>query len=268
MRRIEKFLKLFIPPIITVPLRNRRKRREEQRYDHIPDRQFYDGVFSPWLGYGEFGPLFNEIRKFTLVSPSRAWVLYSLASQSLSVAGNFYEAGVFRGGTALLLKRILEKNSGHRECKAGVKQLRLFDTFGGMPETDAQRDLHRVGDFSDTSLKGVQSLVGTPAWVSYHPGIIPASFAGLESDVITFAHIDLDIYQGILDSCAFIYPRLSPGGVIVFDDYGFMSCPGARQAVDSFFADKPEVPLVLPTGQAIVFKLQATHRNGTGLENS
>ena len=257
MRRIEKFLKLFIPPIITAPLRNRRKRREEQRYDHIPDRQFYDGVFSPWLGYGEFGPLFDEIRKFSLVSPSRAWMLYSLARQSLSVPGNFYEAGVFRGGTALLLKKILEKKSARREYKAEAtgKQLRLFDTFGGMPETNAQKDIHRAGDFSGTSLAGVQSLVGTPDFVTYHPGIIPASFAGLESDAIAFAHIDLDIYQGILDSCQFIYPRLNPGGVIVFDDYGFMSCPGAREAVDQFFADKPEVPLVLPTGQAIVFKL-------------
>ncbi|MDI6749933.1 MAG: TylF/MycF/NovP-related O-methyltransferase [Rhodocyclaceae bacterium] len=255
MRRVEKFLKLFVPPIITAPLRNWRKRREERHYDHIPDRQFYDGVFSPWLGYGEFGPLFDEIKKFTLVSPSRAWVLYSLARQSLSVPGNYYEAGVFRGGTALLLKKVLEKKSDHKVSNIDSKQLRLFDTFCGMPETDAQRDLHRAGDFADTSLESVKLLVGTPAWVSYHPGIIPASFTGLETDRIAFAHIDLDIYQSILDSCRFIYPRLSPGGIIVFDDYGFMSCPGAREAVDRFFADKLEIPLVLPTGQAIVIKL-------------
>jgi O-methyltransferase len=33
-----------------------------------------------------------------------------------------------------------------------------------------------------------------------------------------------------------------------------MSCPGARQAVDEYFAARPEVPLVLPTGQAVVFR--------------
>jgi len=48
-------------------------------------------------------------------------------------------------------------------------------------------------------------------------------------------------------------PQFSAGGFF-FDDYGFPTCPGARQAVDEFFADKPEVPLVLPTGQAIVIK--------------
>jgi O-methyltransferase len=58
----------------------------------------------------------------------------------------------------------------------------------------------------------------------------------------------------VLDCCHFIYPRLLAGGFMVFDDYGFPSCFGARQAVDEFFAGRPEVPLVLPTGQAVVFK--------------
>ena len=41
---------------------------------------------------------------------------------------------------------------------------------------------------------------------------------------------------------------------MLFDDYGFESCPGAKQAVDEFFRDKAEKPLVLPTAQAIIFK--------------
>jgi hypothetical protein len=48
---------------------------------------------------------------------------------------------------------------------------------------------------------------------------------------------------------------MSPGGVILFDDYGQPSCPGARTAVDEYFQDKPEQPLVQTYGQAIVFKL-------------
>ena len=42
---------------------------------------------------------------------------------------------------------------------------------------------------------------------------------------------------------------------MIFDDYGFPSCPGARQAIDEYFMDKPEKPLILATGQAVVFKL-------------
>ena len=42
---------------------------------------------------------------------------------------------------------------------------------------------------------------------------------------------------------------------MVFDDYGFPSCPGARIAVDNFFRDKPEFPMALPTAQALIHKL-------------
>lgn len=68
------------------------------------------------------------------------------------------------------------------------------------------------------------------------------------------AHVDVDIYHAITACCQFIFPRLAAGGFMVFDDYGFPSCPGARLAVDQFFADKKVYPLVLSTGQAIVFK--------------
>jgi O-methyltransferase len=64
----------------------------------------------------------------------------------------------------------------------------------------------------------------------------------------------LDIYKSIVDSLNFIWPRLSSGGIIVFDDYGFPTCPGAREAVDDFFSGKSAIPLRLHTGQAIVFK--------------
>jgi hypothetical protein len=42
---------------------------------------------------------------------------------------------------------------------------------------------------------------------------------------------------------------------MVFDDYDFPSCPGARIAVDEFFFDKPEFPIVLPSGQCVVIKI-------------
>ena len=84
---------------------------------------------------------------------------------------------------------------------------------------------------------------------------IPDTFAGLSDARFCFAHIDLDLYQGVRDSLDFLYPRLSHGGVIVLDDYGFASCPGARKAVDEFFQDKPERPLALSTSQAIIHKL-------------
>jgi len=52
----------------------------------------------------------------------------------------------------------------------------------------------------------------------------------------------------------FYYNRLSRGGMILSDDYGFATCPSARKAVDDFFADKPESIIELPTGQASILK--------------
>jgi O-methyltransferase len=42
---------------------------------------------------------------------------------------------------------------------------------------------------------------------------------------------------------------------VLFDDYGFLSCPGVADAVDQFLADKPELLIELTTGQAVFTKL-------------
>lgn len=213
----------------------------------IPDQHLYQPVFSPWLGGGEFGRFYALAAPKTLVSADRCYVLYTLLSQAAHVAGDVWECGVYKGGTAAMFAAYLQE-------KQPAKKLYLFDTFAGMPETDPERDLHVQGDFSDTSLETVAGYVGCEAICDYRPGLIPGTFAGLEAHRIAFLHVDLDIYRAILDTLKFAWPRMSLGGMIVFDDYGFASCPGARAAVDEFFANELCVPLCLPTGQAVVFK--------------
>jgi O-methyltransferase len=215
--------------------------------NHVPDSHLYNPTFQPWLGSGEFRQLYDEIAGNTLITREAAWALYSLARQTLSIPGDFLEAGVYRGGTARLFRRLLD-TSGHQ------RTLHLFDTFGGMPETNRTLDIHREKDFLDTSVEAVSTFIGTEEWICYHKGFIPDTFKRLENVRFAFAHIDVDIYQSVLDCCGFIYPRVVPGGILVFDDYGLPSCPGARVAVDAFFQDKPEIPFVLHSGQAIVFR--------------
>ena len=215
----------------------------------LPDNTFYRPLFSPWLGYGAFTEFYEIARARSVVSADRCWVLYCLAVQSIAVKGDFWECGVYKGGTAAMLAEILKQNSGN-----GTKRLHLFDTFRGMPETDPTKDLHIEGDFADTSIESVKAYVGHTSLVEYLQGLIPETFQSLKNTHIAFAHIDVDIYRSIMDCCSFIYPRLSVGGFMVFDDYGFPTCPGARTAVDEFFKNSRSIPLVLPTGQAIVFK--------------
>ena len=211
------------------------------------NNRLYQPVFSPWLDPAGFGRTYEDIQPFTLVDPQRCWVLYSLARQARHLAGEFWECGVYRGGTARLLARVARQDE---------RALRLFDTFAGMPTPDATRDWHQAGDFSDTSKEEVRRVVDY-AHAMLHPGRLPGTFQGLEDRVVSLAHVDVDLYQSVLDSCCFIYPRLAAGGIMVFDDYGWRTCPGAKLAVDEFFEDKPEVPLILPTGQAVVVRLPA-----------
>jgi len=88
-----------------------------------------------------------------------------------------------------------------------------------------------------------------------HIRLIPGTCKKLEDARLAFAHIDVNVYSSVMACCRFIYPRLVAGGMLVFDDYGLATCPGARKAADDFFADTPEKPIALATGQALVIKL-------------
>ena len=216
----------------------------------IPDCELYRPLFSPWHGRGEFQEVYAEAAPYTLVSVDRCYVLYTLGRQALSLVGDFWECGVYRGGTAILLNCLLDR---FEPCSSRL--LHIFDTFSGTPAADPSIDIHKQYDFRGDALAIVQARLPNVARVSAHPGVMPNTFASLEANVIALAHIDVDIRQSVAGCCSFIYPRLVAGGFMVFDDYGFPKCPGARRAVDEFFSDKREFPLVLQTGQAVVHKL-------------
>ena len=218
----------------------------------IPNAYAYDPHYSPWLE-PEFTDRAQSVKGNTGLRPQSLYTLMHFLRESLQLAGDVVECGVWRGGSAKLMRDEILRSGGG-------KKLYLFDSFEGMAAVDSAQDRHNVGDFQDTSLDYVQTFVSgakgdDPKRVAvFRKGWIPDTFKGLSKIRICFAHIDLDLYQSILDSLEFVYPRLAGRGVIVFDDYAFASCPGARRAVDEFFAGKPEKPFVLGTGQAFVIK--------------
>jgi hypothetical protein len=216
----------------------------------VRDLDLYRPLYSPWDGDPRFLNYYDEVRKHTLVDRQRCWILLQFMRQALALPGCFAEFGVFRGGTALLAAQIL------RDGKDG-RALHLFDSFAGMPKT-SEGEAFDAGDFSQTSEARVRALIEpVRSNTVIHAGYIPQTFAGLEIEHLAFAHVDVDLYQSVLDCVQFIYPRLVPGGIVVFDDYGFPSCTRAREATDNAFAKLPEKPIYLPTGQAVVIKLPA-----------
>lgn len=198
-----------------------------------------------WNDDREFTKILRKI-EYTLVDHSRCYMLYQFAKQACEFQGDVAEVGVYKGGTAKLLAEAFA-------CRPD-KTVHLFDTFEGMPRTDPKMDLHHAGDFTDTSLEAVQKQLRDNRNARFYKGFFPETAGPVAGNRFCLVHVDADIYQSVKDCCAFFYPRLEKAGIMIFDDYGFSSCPGARKAVDEFFADKPEFPFYLPSGQCVVAK--------------
>ena len=197
-----------------------------------------------WSRDADFVAAMARIKGTTLVPEERCFVLFQLARSLNRSGGDFAEIGVFKGGTAFLTA-----------TAAPDKTLHLFDTFEGMPEVNPSWDGHQTGDFSDARFDDVRRFLAPfGERVVYHKGFFPETAAGLEDRRFSLVYVDVDIYQSVRDSLAFFYPRLAPGGVMVFDDFDSPKCQGVRQAIEEFLTDKPERPVATAFYQAMLIK--------------
>lgn len=184
----------------------------------------------------------------------RRFTIVKFAESVRSIAGSTAECGVFRGvGSALICQALLGTYSTG-ETHWG------FDSFEGLPEpedrdraTDRQYDWWKKGSLA-VSESETRRYLDPYKPCRIERGWIPTCLQPAKGDRFRFVHIDVDLAQPTTDCLEFFYPRLVPGAVILLDDYGFASCPGARGAVDRFFNEKPEQVIELATGQAFVIK--------------
>jgi O-methyltransferase len=227
-------------------MRQLRKYIRKYGYDIVAFKT-YQGQpdpLNPWENDPEFMAVYNKIVHLTLVDRKKLYMLWQITKKTDHIVGSIAECGVYKGGTAVLLS----------QTKNREKKLHLFDTFEGMPQTDIVKDQHHAGDFSDTSLEAVKKLFGANDNVFFHQGFFPQTARPIEQDMFSLVHCDMDIYTSVLDCCKFFYPKLAPGGILLFDDYGAPSCPGAKQAVDEFCKETGIYSLYLTSGQAMICK--------------
>ena len=203
-----------------------------------------DDPIHLWDGDKQFEDIFKQIIVHTLVDKIRCFMIYQYAKQVAILSGDVAEVGVYKGGTAKLLVKTFEP---------ALKTVHLFDTFSGMPPTDPNKDIYKEGDFGDITLESVKTFLQDCKNVCLYPGLFPQSIPdSLKKKKFCMVHIDVDIYKSVMNCCEFFYPRLEKSGIMIFDDYGFPLCPGAKTAVDDFFLKKTEKPFYLPTGQCII----------------
>lgn len=181
----------------------------------------------------------------------RAYIIKWAASQVRHISGNFVECGTYDAKAVTLILN-LEDLKGHR------RKFLLFDTFSGIPSkglTEREINLKFEGMYSDVTLEEVkEKLKDYLDVIEFHVGIIPDTFKNLKLEPVAFLHLDLNAAMPTKRALDFFYPALQPGGVIIFDDYGWEGFEDQREVIDSFFSDKIEQILVLPTGQGVVIR--------------
>lgn len=204
------------------------------------------GLIDFWKDDPEFEIIFDKAQKTHGNNVLRCFMLYQFLKLTGGLTGNAAEVGVYKGRTAKILAMTSEKLD---------KNVHLFDTFSGMPETDSSKDnFYKKGSFDDTSLSEVESFLSDCNNITIYPGFFPETSKPVEKMSFSFVHVDVDIYRSVLDCCEFFYPRMVKNGVMIFDDPGFSDCKGAKIAVDEFFYDKEEIPIHLATAQVLVIR--------------
>jgi hypothetical protein len=177
----------------------------------------------------------------------RRYGLKELAKLVMDLNGDVAECGCHNGVTAYLLAEVIRQ--------AGVdKKLHVFDSFAGLSEPRQEDGTHwHKGDLA-YPLEAVRKNLADFSFLQFHPGWIPETFPEVADRLFVLVHIDVDLYEPTRDSLRFFWDRLVPGGLIVSDDYGFLTCPGATQAIDEFFATRPEPIVNLASGGAFIMK--------------
>jgi O-methyltransferase len=181
----------------------------------------------------------------------RRFTLIQLARTVSELRGSTAECGVLGGVGSAMICKTLEATYQNNERHWG------FDSFEGLPEPEkidiSPQSWQKKGSLAISPQVAMKNL-GDFDFCTLVKGWIPQCFKPAEAEQFRLVHIDLDLYQPTVDSLQFFYPRAVPGAVFVLDDYGHLTCPGVRQAVDEFFCDKPEAVVESVCGTAFVFK--------------
>ena len=214
------------------------------------------GAVYPTYKFSEYGRLFLEDRAFLeyyrrFMDPGnwhsldRKYTLDQLLKLVQHLDGDLAECGAYRGFSAYRLC-LAARNSS--------KLVHLFDSFAGLSAPGPwDGDYWTAGGLRSSEVALQETLAEFDNYRIYR-GWIPERFGEVSDRRFSFVHIDVDLYQPTRESLEFFYPRTPRQGIILMDDYGFSTCPGAKHAVDEFFANKSEPVVMLTTGQALVLK--------------
>lgn len=152
------------------------------------------------------------------------------------IPGDFIETGVWRGGMPIIMRAFLQ-SVGNKDRKVWVA-----DSFKGLPD-----------DLEDPNDKAAHQLLEPLKHLAAKREDVESAFDffGLKDEQVIFLEgwfkdtlkaipqksfalirLDGDYYESTRDAVAALYPKLSPGGYIIIDDYNLPL--GCKRAIDEY----------------------------------
>lgn len=197
------------------------------------------------------------VKRALFWSPLRSYVLYkyryaftpaqlsrlaALLGEAVAAPGDCLEIGCYRGYTTVFLNR-------HLDDIAPAKRYHAVDTFGGFVPADVEHERTARGKSTREDGRAFAKFtINSRAWfdatmrqnaitrVTSHAAAVQ-DFVFPEEARYCFALIDVDLHLPTKVALERVWPRLSPGGVIVVDDCQENHVyDGSRQALEEFRA--------------------------------
>lgn len=175
---------------------------------------------------------------------ARMWRIYNLCwglNQAAHVRGDVVDIGCYEAKSTKVF-------CNYNNDLIKLKTLHLFDLFDN-PPAEAKKGNH--GPHLAEEVKGRMARFN-PFVV---PGDVTQTIPTHLPDEICFAHIDLNDAEAEGYVMPEVYHRMSPGGVMILDDYGFKRYRKSAETHQKFLQGKAERVLELPTGQGLLIKV-------------
>ncbi len=153
-----------------------------------------------------------------------------------NIPGDLIETGVWRGGCCILMRGVLAANDDRS------RKVFAADSFEGLPpaNVDAYPADAKLG-----FLAGIEELAvpldevkrNFAAYglldeqVVFVKGLFSQTLRSLPTKQLALLRLDGDLYESTMDALEALYPKLSPGGFVIADDYFLPAC---RQAVHDY----------------------------------
>jgi O-methyltransferase len=179
------------------------------------------------------------------------------ARTCLGLPGDFVECGVYRGDMTWMITQTVDMHT------AG-KKFYLYDTFAGLdPRYPSEFVSSKAQDFAQFSASEYQAedIEGyvrkrflTMDYVVVSKGVVPDVLHQIAPERIAFMHLDMNSPKAEAGALEMLFDRVSPGGIIVFDDYGWKQFEKQKESADRFMASRGQLIMELPTGQGLMIK--------------